>query len=397
MAEQALGVPRVQAEHKAVAAFCASRADAAAHQAALAPFATVDGDPGTVRKASDTACLARYARAGDVTTTAPRYQAIFSSRPGYPVLAAPFISAFGILHGLRLLGLLTAAACSLLLYRLLRSNRFPPLAAAAGQAALLASPLGWWSIQPLGEGLVLAGALGALWGATVLLRRSGGRVSGALLLLASLAALTYTRYSIVLVFVPVAIAVTLAAVLFHRPLRHYGTALFLGLSAVGTAAVAVGVQLLGLPSAKVTLQDTFTNHFALPDVSDPWHRLVELNLRYWRDWIAVQASEPFFLLATGVALWALFRRTPGLGWLALGTAVAGAAQVAAHPLAAEAERLGVLMWVPAVLGVPVAVELLLDRSGLRPGRSVPPAPEPGATDADTAANAANRLAGQASA
>jgi hypothetical protein len=112
---------------------------------------------------------------------------------------------------------------------------------------------------------------------------------------------------------------------------------------------------LALPSATTTLQDTFTKHFTRPDVPDPWQRLANLDARYWAHWIGAQASLPTFLVPTVVAAWALYRYRPDLGWFALATALTGTLQVAAHPLAQEADRLGVLMWVPAILGLPLLV------------------------------------------
>jgi hypothetical protein len=118
---------------------------------------------------------------------------------------------------------------------------------------------------------------------------------------------------------------------------------------------AASMSALSLPSATTTLQDTFTKHFAYPEVPDPWQRLVDLDGRYWAHWIGAQASLPTFLVPTLVAVWALYRYRPDLGWFALATALTGVLQVAAHPLAQEADRLGILMWMPVVLGLPLLV------------------------------------------
>jgi hypothetical protein len=56
-----------------------------------------------------------------------------------------------------------------------------------------------------------------------------------------------------------------------------------------------------------------------------------------------------------VAALLLCRRGRELGLFALAAAVTGGLQVAAHPLVQEADRLGVLMWMPAVLGLPLLI------------------------------------------
>ena len=116
-AEQYLGVSREEAHRTALAAFCVSRADRAAHDERLQPMVHESRD--ALSAAAERACLKRWIDAPDITTADPRYQAIFSGRPGYPLLAAPFVGAFGVLDGMRLLGVLLAAGGSLLVFGLL--------------------------------------------------------------------------------------------------------------------------------------------------------------------------------------------------------------------------------------------------------------------------------------
>jgi hypothetical protein len=318
-AERFDGATRAQAHREALDAFCVTRGNAARAAARLSPLAGAPLPDGMLTARQ---CLDRWADATDITTTDPRYQAIFSSRPGYPLLAAPFVRMFGVIRGLRLLGLLTAAGGSLLVVGLLRSAALPPLAAVCGQLVFLATPMARWSLQALSEGLVTACALAAIWGAVLLTRRRP--VAGAPLVVVSLAVCAVTRYSL---------ALLLAAL---------------------TAAAAAAVWCF-VPSATTTLQDTFTKHFAYPEVPDPWQRLADLDGRYWAHWIGAQAALPTFLVPILVAVWALYRYRPDLGWFALATALTGVLQVAAHPLAQEADRLGILMWMPVVLGLPLLV------------------------------------------
>lgn len=349
-AEQFGGASRAQAHRDALEAFCATRADVARATARLSPAAGAPLPAGTMTAKQ---CLARWGDAADITTADPRYQAIFSSRPGYPLLAAPFVRVFGVIRGMRMLGLLTTVGASLLVVGLLRSADLPPLSAVCGQLVFLATPLARWSLQALGEGLVTVCALGTIWGAVLLIRRRP--VAGTPLLAVSLGVCAVTRYSSALLLAALTAAAAVAVWCGMRERRHRWTALLAGLSAIAASLTAMLISALALPSATTTLQDTFTQHFARPDVPYPWQRLADLDARYWAHWIGAEASLPIFLVPTLVAAWALYRYRPDLGWFALATALTGALQVAAHPLLQEADRLGVLMWMPAVLGLPLLV------------------------------------------
>ncbi|MEV0091519.1 hypothetical protein [Streptomyces sp. NPDC050738] len=359
-AEQHLGASRAEAHRTALAAYCASRADAAAATHRLDPLAT--GQPST---GSASACVARWADAPDITTGDSRYQAIFSSRPGYPLLAAPFIAAFGVLDGMRVLGVVLALAGSLLVLGVLRSAGLPPPAAVLGQIAFLVTPLGWWSLQALSEGLVTVCVLGVIWGGLLLMNKRP--LPGVLLFAGSLAACTVTRYSTALV-----LAALIAATAFITwcVRRSRGALLLTAVAGAGAAVVALTMRLLDLPSTQVTLQDTFTRHFRSPKVPDPWSRLADLGLTYWRHWLAEQTAMPFFLVLTAAAIWALWRYGRGLTPLACAAFLTGVSQITAHPLAQEADRLGVLMWVPVVLGAPLIVLSLPDFSSGRMARTV---------------------------
>ncbi|MFB7217063.1 hypothetical protein [Streptomyces sp. NPDC056227] len=363
-AEQQLGATREEAHRTALKAFCTSRADAAAETRSLDPLAG-SADAADARASSSAACLTRWSDATDITTADERYQSIFSSRPGYPLLAAPFVGALGVLDGMRALGLVLALAGSLMVHGLLRSAGLGRLPAVVGQIAFLVSPLGWWSLQALSEGLVTVCVLGAVWGGVLMAR--GRRLSGAALFTGALAVCAVTRYSTALLLAALIAAAALASWLFRRS-RH--DLLLAGAATGCAAAVALAMKLLALPSSEVTLQDTFTRHFRSPEIPDPWARLTDLNLEYWGHWFAEQAAMPFFLVAAVVSLWVLIRRGGVLGPLACAVTLTGAAQVAAHPLVQEAGRLGVLMWVPVTLGIALIAEGVQDFRRSPIGRTV---------------------------
>ncbi|WP_406381334.1 hypothetical protein [Streptomyces sp. NBC_01618] len=363
-AEEYLGADRGEAHRTALSAFCASRADQAARSEKLDPLAGADA-PGAAGAASEAACLKRWADAPDITTGDPRYQSIFSSRPGYPLLAAPFIGALGVLDGMRALGLLLAVGGSLAVCGLLRGAGLSPPAAVAGQIAFLVSPLGRWSLQALSEGLVTVCVLGAVWGGALMARDR--RTVGAVLFVGSLAVCTVTRYSTALVLAALISVAMFASWLLRRSRADL---LLAGVAAGCAGAVALVMKLLGLPSSEVTLQDTFTRHFRAPEVPDPWARLVDLDLKYWSHWIGEQAAMPFFLVATALSLWVLLRRGGVLGPLACAVTLAGAAQIAAHPLVQEADRLGVLMWLPVTLGIALITQAVRGYPSLPNDRTV---------------------------
>lgn len=308
-----------------------------------------------------TQCFDTYGpRGGDLTTTDPRYQSIFTSRPGYPLIATPFVGAFGIVDGMRLLGLVIATGGGIAVYALLRMLKLRPGAAVLGQAIYLLSPMGWWALQALGEGLVNVVIIGLLGG--ILLLRSGRTRPGIALMIVCYAALMAVRFSSVLL---VGLALALACVLTawwvdrDRPEVRKRSLIGALISVIAVAVIAVAMPVLGLPGAEVTLQDTFTRHFADPLVPNPWYRLAAANYHFWPQWLATPSASWLLLACSLAGVVVLLRWRRDLLWFALGLAGAGWAHVAAHPLAQEAQRLGLLMWMPAVIGLSVAAHLVI--------------------------------------
>ncbi|NEB74640.1 hypothetical protein G3I40_05250 [Streptomyces sp. SID14478] len=374
-AEQHAGVERADAQAAAVRYFCANtgRADGRAAELRQLP-----PDVAAVAAASEAACLRQYGHRPDVTTDDARYQSIFTTRWAYPWTLVPFVTTLGITDGLRLHALLTTLGCAVLAYGLLRSAGLSRQAAMAGQVALLASPLGWWSLQPLTEGLSLACTLAALWGALGLLSSKRRRLPYAALLSGSLLACFLLRYSTSLLLsgaLAAAGAAIAGAVHMRRP-THAARSGALWVTTVSGSALCAGagaVVLLGLPTSEVTLQDTFTAHFRLPLVADPWSRLWDLNAAYWPQWWSAQVTHPYLPALAAIACWALWHRARALCVLCAVTALVGVAQVAAHPLQSEAERLGVLMWLPIALGLPFMPSAWARRGNATPASPLPPA------------------------
>jgi hypothetical protein len=101
----------------------------------------------------------------DASWVPQRYVRIFSSRPGYPLVAAPFVATFGAWHGMlaaTLLLALGAVTLAFLAVYLATGRRLAGLAAAVALAVL---PSGYWMTRMLTEGGLLAGYLAVIIGA----------------------------------------------------------------------------------------------------------------------------------------------------------------------------------------------------------------------------------------
>jgi hypothetical protein len=358
-AQLLLGSSPREAHLIALDAYCERISAQAEDAARLAPVR--DHTPAETAATTARDCLTQWRDATDLSTEDPRFQAIFTTRPGYSILAAPFIAAFGVLPGMWLLGVLTSVGISLAVVGLLRAAGLG-VAAVAGQVAFLASPLGYWSLQAMSEGLFTLCVVTAVWGGILLLRRR--LPAGVAMTAAAFAVGAATRYSSMLVLAGCLAGAGAVAMLAERRLRHAGTAALAGVSALAAVAIITAMRVLDLPSAEITMQDTFTAHFARPEVADPWGALLGLGADLWAYWLAMQASMPYFLVLLGLGVYGLVRFGRGLGWLAAATAATGVATLSAHPVLSEASRLGMLLWVPVVLGLPLLVDRLLAR--LRP-------------------------------
>ncbi|MEV4655440.1 hypothetical protein [Micromonospora sp. NPDC049301] len=361
-----LGESPARAQRQALAAACTEQAHWQARQASLDPVAMAT--PFSVKDASRQ-CVAKYP--DGLTPNEPRYEAIFADRFGYSALSAPLVRVFGVNLGLSATSVLFTALGGLLIFWLLREVGVPPGVALAGQVFYYFSPLGWWGSYPLTEGPVLTCMTAALLGSWWLLRRR--TVAGVALLTAALALGTTVRYPTFLLAAAGLAAAALLSLLTTPAGRHAGTWLLTGIGAAATVAIFGVANLLGFSGSEETLQDKFTSHFTLPDVDDPWQRLIDLNLNFWPSWLQHELRAPWLLLGLAFGAWALFRRHAPLAWVTLGLAGTGLATQIAHPIWTESDRLYVAVWLVPVLGLP----LLLDRltSTRRPESA-------GATEAD---------------
>ncbi|MET7514579.1 hypothetical protein ABZS88_14110 [Streptomyces sp. NPDC005480] len=285
----------------------------------------------------------------------PRYERIFETRPGYPLLAAPFIAAFGVLKGQRILGILLGCLGSLLTFRLLRQAGLGLYASAIGQAVFLFGGLGYWAAQPGYEGLVTVCALGCVFGALRILQ--GHTSAGLVRLLPGLAVMALTLSSSVLAL---AVYLAVAALGYWYATRKRGTGqraplLLAGVSAGAAAVLGGAIALLGLPGIESTMQDRLTPHFTRPDVADPVAGMLRIEAEYWPVWFRQYGA---FLPLLAISCWMLWCRRPALAVPAFAIAFTGLCAAIAMPKVGELDRIWVLMWMPVVLGLPFLAESL---------------------------------------
>ncbi|MFE6687261.1 hypothetical protein ACFVFQ_12355 [Streptomyces sp. NPDC057743] len=350
-----LGDTRPEAQHKALVAYCKDEANRK-YRAQLLDEMRFKGprDPKSYQR-----CMKSTETSG-LKPNDPRYERIFETRPLYPLLAAPFVGVMGAKSGLSAVSLIFTTAGGFFLLAALRRVGLSPGLALLGQVLYYATPLATWGTLPLAEGPLLAMLASMLYGAVCLLQ---GRIrTGALVYTASLAVSAGVKYSSAQM---AAVTMTLAAgamLLCVRRTRHRGTWWLFGLSAGTVAAVTLISKLLALPGTSATLQDTFSKHWTKPEVAAPWHDLAHLNVNFWWQWAQQQALAPLLVLPLGLALWGLWRRSVPLALTVVALGATGIATVVAHPVYFQAERLYAAVWLIVAAGLPVLVDVAIQRA-----------------------------------
>ena len=284
-------------------------------------------------------------------TSAPRYVAIFDSRPGYPLAIAGLTTIIG---NLRLALWIIPVVCTLLaglgVYWLLRLLGLVPALAATGQVLYYVLPTGVWGVHALTEGPITAGAIAVILGGVLLSR---GRFAwGTILLVIGLGSMAVIKYSTAL---PLAGLVLLAAIIcwWQRDADRRGLAVLGGISALTGAIVLYISSKFALPGFSDTAQDLFTNHFAKPDVPDVMQRMIGANGSFWAQFLTVDTNNLLLLAGLVVGLTALFRHHRIAAALVLATVLTGLALAVAHPDPSGGVRLYLLAWVGVVIGAPV--------------------------------------------
>jgi hypothetical protein len=128
---------------------------------------------------------------------------------------------------------------------------------------------------------LLPGIVAALLGDTLLTQDRLG--SGSAILVLGLAWTSLVKYSTGLPLAVLLLMATLAIWSFVRA-RGRGLLVLGGISALTVAVLVTVSQVLSLPGLRLSAQDTFTHHFAHPDVPNVWQRLIDANVAYWLNW-----------------------------------------------------------------------------------------------------------------
>jgi hypothetical protein len=343
-----LGDSQEQAVHDAVVMYCQDSGNAAATTATLNSAAGSTGSNTDYNSAYQT-CLTTYKNG--LTPSSPRYLAIFTSRPGYPLTAAPLAAVFGLRFGLWSAAMLWTILGSFLVIALLRTVGCSDWLALGGQVLFLAAPTGYWGSRMLTDGPSLTTSLLALLGAVYLAK---GRIRpGLWVLFAGLFTGFVVRYSSEQLVALVLAVAALICLKWVPSSRGRGMKLLAIGAGAGFIVSELASTLLGWPGFSVSLQDTFTKHFIRPDVSDPLGRLVRLDLHFWGYYPVSESTALLLVVGLLAIAVALVRRNPVFGILSVSIALTGIGAVAAHPIESQADRLISPVWVLLALGLPL--------------------------------------------
>ncbi|MEU4213334.1 hypothetical protein AB0F13_25705 [Streptomyces sp. NPDC026206] len=283
--------------------------------------------------------------------TTERYKEIFYARPAYPFLASLIAPLTGVWAGLWVVSLLFTLVGGALVIVLIRLAGGSTRAAWVGEILFFTLPTGSVGVQRLTDGPAVTITLAALTGAVLLACRRS-LLPGVVTLCGALTLGYFVRYSAFTLLSAALLAASLVC-LGRRRSRHAGTVALAGVSFAGLVGITVGARLMGWPGASSTMQDTFTDHFKQPDIADPVHHLIRLNIQFW-SYVPWQSHATAFLplALCGLSLAALRRTDFTVTVLVAAAALTGVLTVMAHPVYGQYTRLILPVWLLPVLGLP---------------------------------------------
>lgn len=329
------------------------------------------------------ACIAHWTAAGGLSPNTAQYNQIFIARPGYPLLAAPFVALFGLGGGLATVSWLCALGSAWLCLLIARAAGLHPLAALAAMIGFFLAPSYFWMQQYLTEGptmvctlVVLLGTVWALRGRT----RLGLAIAGA-----GYAAGFVVRYSTFSVQAACLVACLLLLALTGRDHRNRRTYLITALNAAAFAVTTALPPLLGWPGLSNSLQDTYADHFTEPTPPDLYHLWLSHMAGYAAHLARAYAHDPAALLPVlaGLAVLWLSHRT--VAAVVSAAALAGVASALAHPVLSQGSRLYFQVFLLTAFGAAGAVELLARSArSARSTRATPEEAVPASTETQPA-------------
>ncbi|HZP51550.1 hypothetical protein [Actinocrinis sp.] len=330
-------------------------------------------------------CIAQWTAAGGLPPNKPRFNLIFDSRPGYPLLAAPFVAGFGLNRGLAVLSVLLTLLAGWGVVLLIRLAGGGTLAALAGMVALYTLPTWFWLNQFLTEAPTLVCTIAVLIGAMLMLR--GRTRLGLIVSTIAYVCGFVVRYSTFSVQAGcMALTIGLLA-WWSREWRNRRAVLLAAYSAGLLIVLTLLPTAFGWPGFKDSLEDTFTNHYTEPTPPNLYGKWLALNKHFWLATAKNYLHDPLVpaLLVLGAVLLWRFRRD--LGAIVGAAALTGLASAAAHPLTSQLDRLYYQAYLLGVCGLPILADLIRRQTGVleavRGGRAAPGAPSDGAKDGET--------------
>ncbi|MBS2962232.1 hypothetical protein KGA66_04190 [Actinocrinis puniceicyclus] len=310
-------------------------------------------------------CIAQWSARGGLAPNMPRFNLIFDSRPGYPLLAAPFVAGFGLNRGLAVLSVLLTLLAGWGVVLLIRLAGGGTLAALTGMVALYTLPTWFWLNQFLTEAPTLVCTIAVLIGAVLLLR---GRTRLGLIVSTTAYVCGFVvRYSTFSVQAGTMLLTIALLAWWDRRWRNRRAGLLAGYSAGVLIVLGLLPTAFGWPGFKASLEDTFTNHYTEPTPPNLYGKWLSLNKHFWLATAKNYLHDPLvpaLLLLGAVLLWR-YRRD--LGAIVSAAALTGLASAAAHPLTSQLDRLYYQVYLVGVCGLPILADLIR-----RPGADAVP-------------------------
>ncbi|MBR7837462.1 hypothetical protein KDL01_29555 [Actinospica durhamensis] len=325
------------------------------------------GRTGSGGAAGVPACVAHWTAAGGLWPNTPQYNQIFIARPGYPLLAAPFVALFGLGGGLAVVAWLCAICAAWLCLLIARVAGLRPFAALAAMIAFCLVPSFFWMQQYLTEGPTMVCTLVVLLGVVWALRgkpRLGLAISGAGYLVGFV--VRYSTFSVQAGLVMACVALLALCSRAHRNRRIYRIA---GLHGAACVAMTVLPSFFGWPGFSNSLQDTYGDHFTKPMPPNVYHLWLSHIYTYVDHIGRMYLHEPFVLLpllAGCVLLWIRYRT---MAAVVSAAALTGVVTALAHPALGQLSRLYFQVFLLTVFGVAAVVDLVERRVRARPPRS----------------------------
>jgi hypothetical protein len=312
-------------------------------------------------------CIAQWSGSAGLAPNMPRFNLIFDSRPGYPLLAAPFVAGFGLNRGLAVLSVLLTLLAGWGVVLLIRLAGGGTLAALTGMVALYTLPTWFWLNQFLTEAPTLVCTIAVLIGAVLILR--GRTRLGLIVSTVAYACGFIVRYSTFSVQAG-CLALTIGLLAWwSREWRNRRA----GLLAAYSAGLLIVLTLLptafGWPGFKDSLEDTFTAHYTQPTPPHLYGKWLSLNRHFWLATVKDYLHDPLvpaLLLLGAVLLWR-YRRE--FGAIVGSAALTGLASAAAHPLTSQLDRLYFQVYLLGVCGLPILADLIRRQVGPAQGAS----------------------------